>query len=99
VQVGRLNVQRQDRFTWEPSFAVVRSFRDQALRVEADSRVLANVDAAVTRAEGFVDNGRLRQAAAELDSAESQLKGTEFDDLNDAVDDLADLYKDRDKDD
>jgi hypothetical protein len=98
VQVDRLNVQRQDRFTWEPSFAVVRSFLDQALRLQPGSETLAEVDDAVSRAEGFVDSGRLDAAAAELDSAESTLKGTEFDDLNDAVDDLADVYKDRHKD-
>ena len=34
VQVGRLNVQRQDKFRWKPSFAVVRSFLDQLVRAD-----------------------------------------------------------------
>jgi hypothetical protein len=93
VQVDRLNVQRQDRFTWEPSFAVVRSFLDQALRVDPGSEILAEVDAAIARAERFADRGQFRAAAALLDSAENQLKGQGLDDLSDALDDLAQVYK------
>jgi len=94
VQVDRLNVQRQDPFTWEPSFAVVRSFLDQGFRADAGSKTLGKVDAAITRAEGFADNGQFRAAAAQLDSAENKLKGAGFDDLSDALDDLAAVYKD-----
>jgi hypothetical protein len=93
VQVDRLNVQRQDRFTWEPSFAVVRSFLDQAFRVEPGSKTLRKVDDAISRAEGFADRGQFRAAAAQLHSASNKLKGDDFDDLSDALDDLADEYK------
>ena len=42
VQVGRLNVQHQDRITWSPTIAVIRSFRDQLVRADAiDAETLA----------------------------------------------------------
>jgi hypothetical protein len=99
VQVDRLNVQRQDRFTWEPSFAVVRSFLDQAFRADAGSKTLGKVDDAITRAEGFADNGQFRAAAAQLDSAANKIKGDGLDGLSDALRDLADSYRDRHHDD
>jgi hypothetical protein len=99
VQVDRLNVQRQDRFTWEPSFAVVRSFLDQAFRADAGSKTLGKVDDAITRAEGFADNGQFRAAAAQLDSAANKTKGDGLDGLSDALRDLADSYRDRHHDD
>lgn len=93
VQVNRLNVQRQDRFTWEPSFAVARSFLDQAFRADAGSKTLGKVDDAISRAEGFVDSGLLRAAAAELVSAANLIKHDGLDGLHDALRDLADSYE------
>jgi hypothetical protein len=95
VQVDRLNVQRQDRFTWEPSFAVARSFLDQAFRADAGSKTLGKVDAAISRAEGFADNGLVRAAAAELASAASMIKHDGLDGLSDALRALADSYKEQ----
>jgi hypothetical protein len=92
VQVDRLNVQRQDSFTWDPSFAVVRSFLDQAVRADSGSKTLRKVDAAIARAESFADDGLLRAAAAELDSAANMIKGSGLDGLSDALRDLADSY-------
>ena len=94
VQVDRLNVQRQDSFTWEPSFAVARSFLDQAVRA-GDSKTLDKVDAAISRAEGFADDGLFRAAAAELDSAANLVKHDGQDGLSGALHDLADSYKEQ----
>jgi len=93
VQVRRLNVQRQDRFRWKPSFAVVRSFLDQLVRAgEIGSRTLRKVDDAIERAERFAARDKFRSAAAQLDGAEHKLKGDRYDDLRDALDDLADSF-------
>ena len=92
VQVGRLNVQRQDRFTWDPSFAVVRSFRDQLERAgDIDARTLAQVDKFVDRAEKFHEQGKSAAASAQLHAIAQQLKGNPaFDSLRGALEDLSD---------
>jgi hypothetical protein len=93
VQVGRLNVQRQDKFRWKPSFAVVRSFLDQLVRADdIDSWTLRRVEAAIDLAERFADRGKYRPAAALLDNTERRLKGRQYADLRDALDDLADSF-------
>ena len=54
VQVDRLNVQHQDEITWEPSFAVVRSFVDQLVRAEdIDAKTLRQVNKFVDRADAI----------------------------------------------
>ena len=74
VQVDRLNVQRQDKFRWEPSFAVVRSFLDQLVRADdIDRWTLRKVEDAIDLAEWFADRGKYRSAAALLDKAERKL--------------------------
>jgi hypothetical protein len=89
VEVDRLNVQRQDRIRWEPSFAVVRSFLDQLVRAgDIGGSTLERVNLFLDRAEDFADGGREKSAADALKSAERQLRGDEFDDLEDAIDDL-----------
>ena len=94
VQVKRLNVQRQDRFRWEPSFAVVRSFLDQLVRADdIDDKTLAKVEGAIDKAEDFADRGNFRAAAGLLKSAEAKLRGRQYGDLRDALDDLADSFK------
>ena len=61
VQVGRLNVQRQDKFRWKPSFAVVRSFLDQLVRADdIDRWTLRRVEFAIDLAERFADRGKYR---------------------------------------
>jgi hypothetical protein len=96
VQLDRLNVQRQDQIEWEPSFAVVRSFLDQAFRADAGSTTLGKVDAQITRAEGFADNGQLRAAAAQLDAAANKVKhDDDLEGLHGALRDLADSYADQ----
>ena len=96
VQVDRLNVQRQDSFTWEPSFAVARSFLDQAVRADEGSKRLGDVDAAVSRAERFAENGQLRAAAAQLDAAANDIKQDEaLGDLEGALRDLSDSYQEQ----
>jgi hypothetical protein len=90
VQVDRLNVQHQDEITWEPSFAVVRSFVDQLVRGEdIDAKTLRQVNKFVDRAERF--NSGHQQAAArdQLREIASQLEGGEFDSLRGALLDLA----------
>jgi hypothetical protein len=91
VQVDRLNVQHQDRITWEPSFAVVRSFVDQLVRADdIDAETLAQVNKFVDRAERFSDGPQASAAKANLHALAQQLKGEEkFDALGAALEALA----------
>jgi hypothetical protein len=91
VQVDRLNVQHQDRITWEPSFAVVRSFVDQLVRADdIDAETLAQVNKFVDRAERFSGGPQADAAKANLHALAQQLKGEEkFDALSAALEALA----------
>jgi hypothetical protein len=91
VQVDRLNVQHQDRITWEPSFAVVRSFVDQLVRADdIDAETLAQVNKFVGRAERFSGGPQANAAKANLHALAQQLKGEEkFDALSAALEALA----------
>jgi hypothetical protein len=94
VEFHRLNVQRQDRIEWEPSFAVVRSFLDQLIRAgDIGGRTLARVEFYLDKAEDYFDRGKERSASEALKSAERQLRGDEYDDLEDAIDDLRDSLR------
>ena len=89
-----LNVQRQDKIRWKPSFAVVRSFLDQLIRSgDIGGRTLAKVNFYLDKAEDYFDRGKEKSASDALKSAEKQLKGKEFDDLEDAIDDLRDSLR------
>ena len=92
VQVKRLNVQHQDKIKWDPSFAVVRSFVDQLERSgEIGRRALAKLNRAIDRAERFVDRGHNIAAKITLRVTARLLpRDDSFDDLRDAIDDLAD---------
>jgi hypothetical protein len=91
VQVDRLNVQNQERFKWEPSFAVVRSFIDQLERSgELDGRALDRVNRLVDLAERLSDRGQNTAARITLRVLAAGLRGDTFDDLQDALRDLAD---------
>ena len=60
----QFNAQLQPRITWEPSFAVVRSFRDQLVRAPGvDAETLAQINKFVDRAEKFA-SGHQQSAAA-----------------------------------
>jgi hypothetical protein len=92
VQLDRLNVQRQDNIVHRPSFAVVRSFRDQLERAgDIEAATLAQVDKFVDRAERFSQDGRSGAASAQLHAVAQQLKHDErFANLTDALEALAD---------
>jgi hypothetical protein len=94
VEFDRLNVQRQDRIRWKPSFAVVRSFLDQLIRSgDIGGRTLARVSFFLDKAEDYFDRGKMSSARAALKAADGQLRGRKYDDLEDAIDDLADSLK------
>ena len=92
VQWDRLNVQSQKEITWDPSFNVVRSYRDQLEREgNIDAGTLAQVDKFVDRAEGLADRGKSSAASAQLHALSMQLKGNaDFDELRGGLDDLSD---------
>jgi hypothetical protein len=91
VQVPRLNVQNQQRITWEPSFAVVRSFVDQLVRADdIDAKMLAQVNKFVDRAERFSSGPQVNAAKDQLREIAQKLEGEEFDALRAALEDLAD---------
>jgi hypothetical protein len=91
VQVDRLNVQHQDPITWQPTFAVARSYADQLERAGAiDAELLADVRRFLDRAEQFRTGPRARAAMATLLGIAGELPaGAEFDLLRDALRDLA----------
>ncbi len=91
VQLDRLTPQHQPRFVNQPSFAVVRSFRDQLERAdEIDAETLAQVNKFVDRAERFRAQGKNAAAKAQLNAIANQLKGEQFADLRAALRALAD---------
>jgi hypothetical protein len=91
VQLDRLTPQHQPRFVNQPSFAVVRSYRDQLERVDAiDAETLAQVDKFVDRAEKFRTQGKNAAAKAQLNAIANQLKGEQFADLRRELRALAD---------
>ncbi len=91
VQLKRLNVQNQDKITWDPSFAVVRSYADQLERAgKIDRWTLASVRRLVNVAERFNDRGDGRAAKITLKAAARLLRRNyRYDELREAVLDLA----------
>jgi hypothetical protein len=99
VQFERLNVQNQPEITWEPSFAVVRSFFDQLVRADALSKSRRKkIDRALDKAEEAADRGRERKARKELEKLARDLRGRVLADLRDAVTDLAATFPGHDSD-
>ena len=91
VQLKRLNVQAQDKIKWEPSFAVVRSYIDQLERShDLDGGALDRVNRLVDLAERLSDRGQNVAAKVTLRVLAAGLRGDTFDDLQDALRDLAD---------
>ena len=95
MQVGRLNVQRQDKFRWKPSFAVVRSFLDQLVRADdIDRWTLRRVEFAIDLAERFADRGQVSVGGGPAGHRRAEARGArQYEDLRDALDDLADSFK------
>jgi LVIVD repeat len=92
VQWDRLNVQSQQRITWDPSFNVVRSYRDQLVREgNIDARTLQQVDKFVDRAEEFNDRGDTSSASDQLHAIAQQLRrNPDFAELRRGLQDLSD---------
>jgi hypothetical protein len=92
VQVGRLNVQHQDQVAWAPSFAVARSYADQAERAgNLEGNLLAQVHEFLDRAERFTSGPQAKAAKASLHALAQALK--EFPELADLAAALEDLSK------
>ena len=75
IELERLTPQHQPQFTHAPSFAVVRSFRDQLERAgDIDAKTLDQVDKFVDRAERVPRRrqGRRRKGAAQRDREPAQ---------------------------
>jgi hypothetical protein len=90
VQVERLNVQHQDQIRWTPSFAVVRSFVDQLVRADdIDTKTLDKVTRFVDRAEQLEERGQHAAAKSTLTELASQLTGEQYEQLREALLDLA----------
>jgi LVIVD repeat len=93
AKLTRLTPQHQPRYRWKPSFAVVGSFFDQAVRSgELRGRTLDKVEDALDKAERFAQRGKNSAAREQLRKAE-RLLGRRFDDLREAIDDLADSLR------
>ena len=91
MQFDRLTPQHQTQFVNQPSFAVVRSYRDQLERAgDVDAKTLDQIDKFIDRAEDFADAGQHDAASATLHALASQLRGPEFASLRAALEALAD---------
>ena len=89
VVFDRLTPQHQPQYTHAPSFAVVRSYRDQAVRAGVlAGQTLDQVDKFVDRAERYADEGKSAAASAQLRAIANQL-GDEFAALRKALQELA----------
>ena len=91
VELDRLTPQHQPKLVNEPSFAVVRSYRDQLERADAiDEKTLKQVDKFVDRAEQYTAAGKDAAAKAQLNAIANQLRGAQYDALRAALRALAD---------
>ena len=86
VRLERLTPQHQPLIEWEPSFAVVRSFRDQLERADAiPPKTLAQIDKMIDKAEAYLEQGKEAAARAQLRAAENQLRGDQYAEIRDAL--------------
>jgi hypothetical protein len=82
VQAARLNVQHQDRYVNQPSFAVARSYVDQLVRAEnIDPETLDQVNKFIDRAERFQSGPQANAAKANLRALANQRDGAQYDAL------------------
>ncbi len=92
VVFDRLTPQHQTQYVNEPSFNVVRSYRDQAVRAgDLAGKTLDQVDKFVDRAEQFAAEGKHAAAQAQLNAIANQLTAPEHAALRDALRALADV--------
>ena len=92
VVFDRLTPQYQTQYVNEPSFNVVRSYRDQAVRAgDLAGKTLDQVDKFVDRAERFAAEGKHAAAKAQLNAIANQLTAPEHAALRDALRALADV--------
>ena len=90
VQFDRLTPQHQTQFTIQPSFNVVRSYRDQLERAgDVDKKTLDQIDKFIDRAERFAEGNQQAAASAQLHALAEQLREPEFAALQAALQALA----------
>jgi hypothetical protein len=90
-QLGRFNAQHQPQIAHAPSFAVARSFRDQAVRAGTlAGDLLAQVDKFVARAERYSETHQQSAAAAQLNALANQLRAPQHAMLQSSLRALAD---------
>jgi hypothetical protein len=90
VRLGEHNAMAMRAYTWEPSFPLVRAYRDQLVRAGGiDEGTLARLDDFLDRAERFSSGPQRRAAVANLDAIATQLTEEEQQTLADALRDLA----------
>jgi hypothetical protein len=89
-QLSQFNAQLQSRISWDASYAVVRSYRDQLVRAgSVDAETLAQIDKFVDRAEKYAESHQQSAAAAQLHALANQLEGAQFDSLRASLDALS----------
>ncbi len=90
VRFDEFNAQTQPKLTWEPSFTLVRAYRDQLVRSgELSGATLDRVDRLVDTAEQLADRGQPRAAKAVLRALATTLRGPQYATLVTALRDLA----------
>jgi len=75
VTFDEFNAQAQPAIAWEPSFPLVRAYRDQTVRAGLGGRALADLDRFVDRAERFSAGPQARAAVAQLGAIGDRLEG------------------------
>jgi hypothetical protein len=90
VSFERLTPQHQTQYEHAPSFAVVRSYRDQLVRAGTiDAETLALVDKFVDRAESWWTGPRAPAARRSLHALAGELEGDQYESLRAALRALA----------
>jgi hypothetical protein len=89
VVLDEHNAMSMRKITWEPSFEVVRAYRDQAERAGLRANHVRNVDKFLERAERFQSGPQARAAVANLNAVANQVRA-DAPDLAGALNDLAD---------
>src|SRR5215208_5368529 len=91
VQLDRFNAQLQPRLSWAPSYAVVRAYRDQAVRAGAvDAAMLVQIDKFVDRAEQYSELRQTSAAQAQLHALANLLIGPQYATLRTSLRELSD---------
>ena len=89
VQMTRLTPQHQPQFTWEPSFAVVRSHLDQLVRAGTiDEMALRQSEKYIAAAEDYASRDKPVPAAGSLRTLSKKLNAPQYAALKQAVLDL-----------